>query len=74
MITYSVYADCANTQKLVAYKKAVTWLNEGRYDYDAYSGLHIAMALIAGARIGYIKNEPVSMALYCWVVSIVFFD
>lgn len=75
MITYSAFADCANTQKLVAYKKAVTWLNEGRYDYDAYSGLHIAMALIAGTRIGYIKTpEAVSMAVYCWVVSIVFFD
>ncbi|EJA5029312.1 hypothetical protein OOP60_001407 [Salmonella enterica] len=74
-IVYSANAVCANSEKLVAYKKAVTWLDKGRYDYDPLSGYRITEAFLAGAQMGYIPfYDDGVMAVYRWIASTVYFD
>lgn len=74
-IVYSANAVCVNSEKLVAYKKAVTWLDKGRYDYDPLSGYRITEAFLAGSQMGYIPfYDDGVMAVYRWIASIVYFD
>lgn len=64
-----------NAEKLVAYKKAVTWLDKGRYDYDSLSGYRITEAFLAGVQMGYIPfYDDGVMAVHRWIVSVVYFD
>lgn len=69
-IIYSTTAE-----KLVAYKKAVTWLDKGRYDYDSLSGYRITEAFLAGVEMGYISfSDDGVMAVHRWIASVVYFD
>ncbi|EEJ1962764.1 hypothetical protein DAX90_24840 [Salmonella enterica subsp. enterica] len=73
-IVYSANAVCANSEKLVAYKKAVTWLDKGRYDYDPLSGYRIAAAFLVGVDNGYLPfSDAGAMAAYRWIVSVIYF-
>ncbi|HGG6231941.1 TPA: hypothetical protein ACJG6B_004047 [Salmonella enterica subsp. enterica serovar Enteritidis] len=64
-----------NAEKLVAYKKAVTWLDKGRYDYDSLSGYRITEAFLAGVEMGYIPFcDDGVMAVHRWIASVVYFD
>ncbi|HGB4867768.1 TPA: hypothetical protein ACIVK9_001552 [Salmonella enterica subsp. enterica serovar Muenchen] len=64
-----------NAEKLVAYKKAVTWLDKGRYDYDSLSGYRITAAFLAGVEMGYIPFcDDGVMAVHRWIASVVYFD
>ncbi|EDQ8487471.1 hypothetical protein GQ231_001110 [Salmonella enterica] len=65
----------AGAVKLVAYKKVVTWLGKGRYDYDSLSGYRITEAFLAGVEMGYIPfYDDGVMSVYRWIASIVYFD